>query len=85
MSRERLYVFDTTLRDGNQTQGVDFSVEDKRVIAKALDQALRKNLGKFSKYIEDVQLTDFKVRILKSAYSHTPRHRRRDPSNDRER
>ena len=51
MSRERLYVFDTTLRDGNQTQGVDFSVEDKRVIAKALDQALRKNLGKFSKYI----------------------------------
>ncbi len=37
MTRERLYLFDTTLRDGAQTQGVDFSVEDKRQIAKALD------------------------------------------------
>ena len=37
MNRERLYLFDTTLRDGAQTQGVDFSVEDKRVIAGALD------------------------------------------------
>ncbi len=36
-ARERLYLFDTTLRDGNQTQGVDFSVEDKRLIAEALD------------------------------------------------
>jgi 2-isopropylmalate synthase len=38
MSKERLYLFDTTLRDGAQTQGVDFSVEDKRVIAAALDR-----------------------------------------------
>jgi 2-isopropylmalate synthase len=38
MSRERLYLFDTTLRDGAQTMGVDFSVEDKRQIALALDQ-----------------------------------------------
>jgi 2-isopropylmalate synthase len=37
MSRERLYLFDTTLRDGAQTQGVDFSVEDKRQLALALD------------------------------------------------
>jgi 2-isopropylmalate synthase len=35
--RERIYIFDTTLRDGAQTQGVDFSVEDKRQIALALD------------------------------------------------
>lgn len=35
--KERLFVFDTTLRDGAQTQGVDFSVEDKRQIALALD------------------------------------------------
>jgi len=34
--RERLYLFDTTLRDGAQTQGVDFSVEDKRRIAGVL-------------------------------------------------
>src|SRR5882757_9642541 len=38
MSKERLYIFDTTLRDGAQTQGVDFSVEDKRQIALALDR-----------------------------------------------
>ena len=35
--KERLYLFDTTLRDGAQTQGVDFSVEDKRRIAATLD------------------------------------------------
>ena len=38
MTRERLYLFDTTLRDGAQTQGVDFSVEDKQTIAEALDR-----------------------------------------------
>ncbi len=37
MTKERIYLFDTTLRDGAQTQGVDFSVEDKRQIALALD------------------------------------------------
>ncbi|MDF1685512.1 MAG: citramalate synthase [Parvibaculaceae bacterium] len=35
--KERLYLFDTTLRDGAQTQGVDFSVEDKKLIAGLLD------------------------------------------------
>ena len=38
MSRERLYLFDTTLRDGAQTTGVDFSLEDKRAIATLLDR-----------------------------------------------
>ena len=37
MTRERLYLFDTTLRDGAQTNGVDFTVHDKRVIASMLD------------------------------------------------
>ncbi|MGH6990244.1 MAG: citramalate synthase, partial [Stellaceae bacterium] len=37
MARERLYLFDTTLRDGAQTQGVDFGVHDKHQIAAALD------------------------------------------------
>ena len=27
MNKEKLYIFDTTLRDGAQTQGVDFSIE----------------------------------------------------------
>ena len=35
---ERIYLFDTTLRDGAQTQGVDFSVADKVAIAQALDR-----------------------------------------------
>ena len=35
---ERIYLFDTTLRDGAQTQGVDFSVADKTAIARELDQ-----------------------------------------------
>ncbi|MCK4861653.1 MAG: citramalate synthase [Rhodobacteraceae bacterium] len=37
MTKERLYLYDTTLRDGQQTHGVDFSAEDKTRIAKALD------------------------------------------------
>ncbi len=37
MPTERLYLYDTTLRDGQQTQGVDFSVKDKARIARALD------------------------------------------------
>ena len=37
MSRERIYLYDTTLRDGQQTQGVNFTVEDKIIISKALD------------------------------------------------
>ncbi|SMH43789.1 citramalate synthase [Mesorhizobium australicum] len=38
MTRERLYLFDTTLRDGQQTPGIDFSVEDKVAIARMLDE-----------------------------------------------
>jgi 2-isopropylmalate synthase len=38
MNRERLYLFDTTLRDGALTTGVDFSLEDKRQIAGLLDE-----------------------------------------------
>ena len=35
---ERLYIYDTTLRDGQQTQGVQFSTPEKHRIAKTLDQ-----------------------------------------------
>jgi 2-isopropylmalate synthase len=37
MSRERVTLYDTTLRDGAQTTGVDFSLDDKRQIAAMLD------------------------------------------------
>ena len=37
MKRERIYLYDTTLRDGQQTQGVNFTVDNKIHISKALD------------------------------------------------
>ena len=37
MIKEKLYIFDTTLRDGAQTQGVDFSIDDKEKISTSLD------------------------------------------------
>jgi 2-isopropylmalate synthase len=37
MTRDRLFLFDTTLRDGQQTQGVQFSAAEKVQIARALD------------------------------------------------
>ncbi len=36
MSRERLYLFDTTLRDGAQMNGVDFTLQDKLAIARLI-------------------------------------------------
>jgi len=36
MSKEKIYLFDTTLRDGAQTEGVDFSLDDKFKIASSL-------------------------------------------------
>ena len=38
MSKEKIFIFDTTLRDGAQTEGVDFSVNDKIKIAQRLNE-----------------------------------------------
>jgi 2-isopropylmalate synthase len=38
MTRSRLYIYDTTLRDGQQTQGVQFSTAEKQTIATLLDR-----------------------------------------------
>ena len=38
MAKERLYLFDTTMRDGALTTGVDFSLDDKRHITAMLDR-----------------------------------------------
>lgn len=38
MTKERLYLYDTTLRDGAQTTGVDFSLSDKRRLMRVLDE-----------------------------------------------
>ena len=38
MTKQRLSLFDTTLRDGQQSQGVQFSTDEKRQIAALLDQ-----------------------------------------------
>ncbi|MCW2309451.1 citramalate synthase [Rhodobium gokarnense] len=37
-TKERLYLFDTTLRDGAQTNGIDFSLEDKIAISELLER-----------------------------------------------
>ena len=36
MRKEKIFIFDTTLRDGAQTEGVNFSIDDKNKIAKTL-------------------------------------------------
>ena len=36
--KEKIYIFDTTLRDNAQTEGVDFSFEDKNKIASVLSE-----------------------------------------------
>ena len=38
----RVYLYDTTLRDGAQTNGVDFTLHDKRLIASLLDDPVRR-------------------------------------------
>ena len=38
MNKDKIYIFDTTLRDGAQTEGVDFSVGDKNKIANVLSE-----------------------------------------------
>lgn len=38
MTADRIHLFDTTLRDGAQTTGVDFSLDDKRAVAAMLDK-----------------------------------------------
>jgi 2-isopropylmalate synthase len=38
LSDKRIYLYDSTLRDGGQTQGVDFSAADKGAIAESLDR-----------------------------------------------
>ncbi|HTM76881.1 MAG TPA: citramalate synthase, partial [Devosia sp.] len=38
MTKDRLYIFDTTLRDGAQTAGIEFSLEDKIAIVALLEQ-----------------------------------------------
>ena len=36
--KNKIYLFDTTLRDGQQTTGVNFTVSDKMIISRALDE-----------------------------------------------
>ena len=59
MSKEKLYIFDTTLRDGAQTQGVDFSIDDKEKISNSLD-----NLGLIILKVVGQELTQLILNFL---------------------
>src|SRR5271154_5036043 len=37
MTSDRVYLYDSTLRDGAQARGIDFTVADKQAIARELD------------------------------------------------
>ncbi len=37
-NKERLYIYDTTLRDGAQTPGIDFTLAEKQLISQMLDE-----------------------------------------------
>ena len=47
MTKDKIYLFDTTLRDGAQTQGVDFSIDDK----------VKGKLGKKGEIVETLIIT----------------------------
>ena len=54
MARERLYLFDTTLRDGAQTNGVDFTLADKLTIARHARRSRRRlHRGRLSRRQSD--------------------------------
>ena len=38
MDRDEFHVFDTTLRDGAQREGISYSVSDKLAVARLLDE-----------------------------------------------
>ena len=38
LNNKKIFLYDSTLRDGAQTKGVDFSLSDKIAIAKELDK-----------------------------------------------
>jgi len=38
MEQKRIHIYDTTLRDGSQTEGISYSLRDKIVIAEKLDE-----------------------------------------------
>jgi len=65
MSKDRLYIFDTTLRDGAQTQGVDFSIDDKEKISE-IQKSAEEELGNPEINDQEKYLLDQKIEVLKS-------------------
>ena len=71
MSRERLYLFDTTLRDGAQTNGVDFTLADKlAIIAHARRARHRLCRGRLSR-----RQPDRHAAVLRAAHAQHDLHR----------
>ena len=60
---EAIKIYDTTLRDGMQAEGVSFSLEDKLAIAKALDE-----LGRYDEAFEAYAAANDLARLRLPAY-----------------
>ena len=55
LDKKKIFIYDSTLRDGAQTKGVDFSLSDKVAIAKELDNFgldfFKEFIGKVNKHL----------------------------------
>ena len=60
MNKEKIYIFDTTLRDGAQTEGVDFTIEDKNISEEFIEKKIKERL--VAKQKGDYKLAD-KIRV----------------------
>ncbi len=59
-AKKQILVYDTTLRDGAQSEDVNFSLEDKLRIAERLDE-----LGVADYIQKPIEIADFSARIKK--------------------
>ena len=76
--KKKLYIYDTTLRDGNQMEGVNFSINEKLKITKKLDEfgvdfiegGWPGSNPKDDEYFNKIKKTKFKNKIVAFSSTH---------------